>query len=94
MIGYLSGTLAPQKSTVGLLPLHPVYDPKSMPRAFNAMNNWDGQLSKIRDQGWCGSSWAITTTDTASDKYFLVTFALFDTYRTVTKILFKQTDSM
>lgn len=78
---YFLGTLAPKKSTVGLLPLHPIYDPKSMPLSFNAMEYWNGKLTQIRDQGWCGASWAITTADIASDKYgLLIVFVIYYTY--------------
>lgn len=70
------GTLTPQKSTLGMYPLRPVYDPNKLPRRFDARQQWTGQLAPIQDQGWCGSSWAISTAAVASDKSVLYFFFL------------------
>lgn len=52
-----------------MVSLHPIYDSKRMARSFNALENWPNKMAPIRDQGWCGASWAITTADVASDRY-------------------------
>lgn len=49
-------------------PTRPVYDPNALPKSFNAMDQWRGKLSEIMDQGWCGTSWAISAAAVASDK--------------------------
>ncbi|XP_044726863.1 tubulointerstitial nephritis antigen-like [Chrysoperla carnea] len=63
------GTFAPsyyiQKN---MNPLMLVYEPKTLPRQFDAADKWRSAISPIRDQGWCGSSWAISTTSVASDR--------------------------
>lgn len=66
------GTLTPQKSTLGMYPLRPVYDPNKLPSRFDARQQWAGQLAPIQDQGWCGSSWAISTAAVASDKFVIM----------------------
>ena len=40
------------------------------PRHFNpALNGeWKDYISEIHDQGWCGSSWAVSTASVASDR--------------------------
>ncbi|XP_055379803.1 uncharacterized peptidase C1-like protein F26E4.3 [Condylostylus longicornis] len=42
----------------------------NIPVEFNALNQWSGLLTEnIKDQGWCGSSWVISTTSVASDRF-------------------------
>lgn len=45
--------------------------PESIPRSFNAMQEgkWTGFITPVYDQGWCGSSWAISTATVASDRF-------------------------
>jgi len=45
--------------------------PESLPLSFNAMHEqkWGTSLTPIHDQGWCGSSWAISTASVASDRF-------------------------
>lgn len=40
-----------------------------LPREFNALDHWPNFISDVRDQGWCGSSWAVSTASVASDRY-------------------------
>lgn len=47
--------------------------PESLPRTFNAFDQWKGMITPIRDQGWCGSSWAISTASVASDRFGIQT---------------------
>lgn len=44
---------------------------ESLPPYFNAFDDvyWSKFISPIRDQGWCGSSWAISTASVASDRF-------------------------
>lgn len=46
-----------------------VYDPRNLPREFDSYGKWPGMISGIENQGWCGSSWAISTAAVASDRY-------------------------
>lgn len=43
--------------------------PIDLPSHFNANEKWRGLISDVRDQGWCGSSWAISTATVASDRF-------------------------
>lgn len=45
--------------------------PESLPRIFDALQEerWAGYITPIQDQGWCGSSWAISTAAVASDRF-------------------------
>lgn len=40
----------------------------TIPRHFNAVNHW-GLNDEIVDQGWCGTSWVVSTTSVASDRF-------------------------
>lgn len=41
----------------------------SLPKSFNAVDKWSNYINDVPDQGWCGSSWVISTTSVASDRY-------------------------
>lgn len=43
--------------------------PESLPREFSALDHWPGLISDVQDQGWCGSSWAVSTASVASDRF-------------------------
>lgn len=45
-----------------------IYDPSTLPKNFDAEQKWPNYISPIQDQGWCGSSWAISTAAVASDR--------------------------
>ncbi|XP_015607816.1 tubulointerstitial nephritis antigen-like [Cephus cinctus] len=66
------GTLNPSKSVYKMNPVAKMYNPLTLPRAFDAREKWPGDISEIRDQGWCAASWAISTVDVASDRYFIM----------------------
>lgn len=40
-----------------------------LPRKFNAVERWSSYISEVPDQGWCGSSWVLSTTSVASDRF-------------------------
>lgn len=61
------GTLAPHKRVQSMTP---VVNPFiKIPQKFDSHVKWPGMISSIRDQGWCGSSWAISTASVASDRF-------------------------
>lgn len=41
---------------------------EDLPRRFNSLENWPWAISPIKDQGWCGSSWAVSTASVGSDR--------------------------
>lgn len=41
---------------------------EQLPSQFNALTRWSGLISDIHDQGWCGSSWAVSTSSVGSDR--------------------------
>lgn len=40
-----------------------------LPLHFNAAKKWGTKISPVRDQKWCGSSWAVSTASVASDRF-------------------------
>ncbi|XP_023712916.1 uncharacterized peptidase C1-like protein F26E4.3 isoform X2 [Cryptotermes secundus] len=70
------GTLQPQKVVMRMRPVTPVYDPWRIPRSFDARNKWPGLIEGVRDQGWCGSSWALSTASVASDRFAVMSRGL------------------
>lgn len=43
-----------------------------LPQSFDARDQWPGFVTHVVDQGWCGSSWAVSTTSVASDRYAIL----------------------
>ncbi|XP_055687453.1 tubulointerstitial nephritis antigen-like [Lutzomyia longipalpis] len=41
-------------------------------RSFDARDQWPGFVTHVVDQGWCGSSWAVSTTSVASDRFAIL----------------------
>ncbi|XP_074042545.1 secreted Wg-interacting molecule [Leptinotarsa decemlineata] len=66
------GTLPPQQFVMRMNSVRRMYDPNALPREFDSEEIWPGYISGIRDQGWCGSSWALSTAAVASDRYAIV----------------------
>lgn len=66
------GTLKPDRFVLTMNPVRSIYDPKLLPTNFDSESKWPGQMSNIQDQGWCGSSWAISTAAVASDRWMMI----------------------
>ena len=45
------------------------YSVSDLPPSFDARDRWPGKISGVRDQGWCGASWAFSTSSVASDRF-------------------------
>lgn len=75
LIGRL-GTLKPERFVLTMNHVRQIYDPKTLPKNFDAEQKWPNYISPIQDQGWCGSSWAISTAAVASDRYKIYTHFL------------------
>ncbi|KAK9738480.1 Papain family cysteine protease [Popillia japonica] len=71
-IKYKLGTLQPERFVMRMNPVRRIYDPNSLPTEFDAESVWPGDVSGIVEQGWCGSSWAVSTAAVASDRYGIV----------------------
>lgn len=41
----------------------------NIPKFFDSYQHWPNLITDIRDQGWCGSSWAVSTATVASDRF-------------------------
>ncbi|KAF2360563.1 Peptidase C1A papain C-terminal [Trinorchestia longiramus] len=63
-----------------LYPIFLEYDLSSIPREFDARAVWKRRISRVRDQGWCGSSWAFSTITVATDRYFSTITVATDRY--------------
>uniref|UniRef100_A0A6A7FPA7 Uncharacterized peptidase C1-like protein F26E4.3 n=1 Tax=Hirondellea gigas TaxID=1518452 RepID=A0A6A7FPA7_9CRUS len=55
-------------TTTRLYPIHLPHNRNSIPTQFDARNKWPNWISRPRDQGWCGSSWAFSTITVATDR--------------------------
>lgn len=44
------------------------YSSSKLPHMFDAMSAWPGLISPIVSQGWCSSSWAVSSASVASDR--------------------------
>ncbi|KAK6049458.1 hypothetical protein COOONC_13037, partial [Cooperia oncophora] len=64
-IKYRLGTLFPEQSVQNMNEI--VIKPRELPEHFDAREKWPGLIHEVRDQGDCGSSWAVSTTTISSD---------------------------
>ncbi|KAK0089281.1 hypothetical protein PV326_004541 [Microctonus aethiopoides] len=55
-----------------MTPVRRIYNPDALPREFDSRTKWPRDISGIRDQGWCGASWAISSADVASDRFAIM----------------------
>lgn len=66
---YRLGTLPPQQFVLRMNPVRKIYDPSSLKTSFDSRIAFQEYgIAGIQDQGWCGSSWAISTAAVASDR--------------------------
>ncbi|XP_063990009.1 tubulointerstitial nephritis antigen-like isoform X2 [Diachasmimorpha longicaudata] len=66
------GTLNPSRSVSKMHPVKRHYNPDALPREFDARLTWPRDISSVKDQGWCGASWAVSTAQVASDRFALM----------------------
>jgi hypothetical protein len=63
---YRLGTFVPRVKVKSMSRLgHSI---EKLPQSFNSMTKFPGSVSEIPDQGWCASSWAVSTASVASDR--------------------------
>ncbi|CAG0881819.1 unnamed protein product [Darwinula stevensoni] len=62
------GTLEPERTVRNMFPILKIYERSSIPRSFDSRQKWGEWIQPVRDQGWCGASWAFSTTAVASDR--------------------------
>ncbi|KOB69012.1 Tubulointerstitial nephritis antigen, partial [Operophtera brumata] len=74
VIGYdMNRTLPLSPATRAMYPI--IYDKDiDYPTDFDARKRWPSYITPVRDQGWCGSDWAITLTGVASDSDYPTDF--------------------
>ncbi|XP_057373493.1 uncharacterized peptidase C1-like protein F26E4.3 [Daphnia carinata] len=65
---YRLGTLEPEKFVLNMHPIKQKYDRKALPVSFDGRIEWRDTLQQVRDQGWCGASWAFSTSAVAADR--------------------------
>lgn len=71
------GTILPHKIVMHMNTMRLIYDPSGLPRQFDSEDKWPRWITPVQDQGWCGSSWAISTAAVASDRYVFGIFEKF-----------------
>jgi Papain family cysteine protease len=65
-LSYRLGTFEPRVRVKSMSRLGHNVD--QLPINFNSLNNWPWAVSDIPDQGWCNSSWAVSTGSVSSDR--------------------------
>ncbi|MPD03883.1 putative peptidase C1-like protein F26E4.3 [Portunus trituberculatus] len=63
-----TGTFLPEAMTYNMMPILLRPNPQRIPMEFDARQKWSGLISGVRDQGWCGASWAFSSLDVAQDR--------------------------
>uniref|UniRef100_A0A6M2DUC3 SMB domain-containing protein n=1 Tax=Xenopsylla cheopis TaxID=163159 RepID=A0A6M2DUC3_XENCH len=63
-----TGTLLPERSVMRMKPIRKIYDPNSLPKSFSTIDHFGNFIGSVVDQGWCGSSWAVSTVNVAADR--------------------------
>lgn len=65
-----TGSLNPEVLSMKMHPISLRPDVSRIPRQFDARNkrDWQGLVSGVSDQGWCGSSWAFSTLGVTQDR--------------------------
>ncbi|XP_042886992.1 uncharacterized peptidase C1-like protein F26E4.3 [Penaeus japonicus] len=63
-----TGTFPPTEWSSNMYPVILRPDRSKIPREFNARLAWKGRVTGVRDQGWCGASWAFSTLGVAQDR--------------------------
>lgn len=48
--------------------IHLSYSPSSLPPEFSSLSTWPGLVTPVPDQGWCSSSWAVSSASVAGDR--------------------------
>ncbi|KAE9415415.1 hypothetical protein Angca_004262, partial [Angiostrongylus cantonensis] len=69
-IKYRLGTLFPEQSVQNMNEI--VIKPRELPKHFDVRDKWPGFIHEVRDQGDCGSSWAVSTTTISSDRLSII----------------------
>nr|XP_053656708.1 uncharacterized protein LOC128705576 [Cherax quadricarinatus] len=71
-----TGTLNPEALSMRMHPIHLRPDVSHIPRYFDARNKreWQGRVSGVSDQGWCGASWAFSTLGVTQDRFLNTPF--------------------
>ncbi|EYB89217.1 hypothetical protein Y032_0234g3133 [Ancylostoma ceylanicum] len=69
-IKYRLGTLFPEQSVQNMNEI--VIKPRELPPHFDAREKWPGMIHEVRDQGDCGSSWAVSTSTISSDRLAII----------------------
>ncbi|KAL3869952.1 hypothetical protein ACJMK2_042572 [Sinanodonta woodiana] len=66
-IRYRLGTLGTDETVLRMTPIN-VRKNSPLPRSFDARQKWPGLVHSAKDQGNCGSSWALSTTALLADR--------------------------
>ena len=73
---YRLGTFEPRIKVKSMSRLG--HNAEQLPSRFNSLENWSGYISDVHDQGWCGSSWAVSTASVGSDRISINTKQVID----------------
>lgn len=69
-IRFRLGTLFPEQSVQNMNEIE--IKPRELPAEFDARQKWPEYIHPVRDQGDCGSSWAVSTTTISADRLAII----------------------
>lgn len=63
------GTMKPRPEVMAMSEIQSDAATMDIPKHFDAREHWPGLIGDVQDQGDCASSWAVTTSGVASDRF-------------------------
>uniref|UniRef100_A0A1B6DDL1 SMB domain-containing protein n=1 Tax=Clastoptera arizonana TaxID=38151 RepID=A0A1B6DDL1_9HEMI len=66
------GTLHSRRKVLMMKPINSYTNPDKLPKSYDLRTELRGGITPPLDQGWCGSSWAMSTVGVVNDRLFVI----------------------